>query len=305
MTLTQLRYAVAVDIHRHFGRAAAQCCVTQPTLSMQLQKLEDELGFPLFDRSHQPVVATDLGAHVISQARVVLREQERIRDLVADVAHDMTGTLHLGIIPTLAPYVLPLVTVPFAEQYPGIEVHVREMPTAQIVEHLATDRLHAGLIATKETQPGLESQVLFTEPFYAYVASQHRLAGSETIQPQDLVVDDLWLLSEGHCFRDQVLNLCGKASQAGCGNPVRFESGNLETLRILVNRTGGMTLLPYLATRYLSAEEQAYVRPLSVPVPRRKVRVIYGHAYLKRHLIQAYVDTLLAEVTPMLEAIRG
>ena len=303
MTLTQLRYAVAVDTHRHFGKAAVQCCVTQPTLSMQLQKLEDELGFQLFDRTQQPVVPTDLGVRVLAQARVVLREQERIRDLIADVAHNMTGTLHLGIIPTLAPYVLPLVTVPFAEQYPGVQVQVREMTTAQIMEHLATDQLHAGLIATKEVKPGLESQVLFTEPFYAYVAPQHRLAGSPKIRPQDLVVDDLWLLSEGHCFRDQVLNLCGKASQAGCGNPVRFESGNLETLRILVNRTGGMTLLPYLATRYLSTEEQSYVHALAAPVSQRKVRVIYGHAYLKRHLIRAYVDTLMAEVTPLLEAI--
>ena len=300
MTLTQLIYAVAVDTHRHFGRAAEACHVAQPTLSMQLQKLEDELGVQLFDRSRHPVLPTDLGARVLDQARVVLGEAERIPALIQEAAGTIAGTLHLGIIPTLAPYVLPLVTAPFAAQYPEVEVVVREMTTQHILDHLATDRLDAGLIATAEARSGLTTQPLFTEPFVAYVGQEHRLAQTKRLVPRDVGVDDLWLLQEGHCFRDQVLQVCGTDADAGRANPVRFESGNLETLRILVDRSGGMTLLPYLATLFLSEREEERVRHFELPAPHRTVRVAYGRAYLKRPLIEAYAETIRKTILPIL-----
>jgi len=300
MTLTQLSYVVAVDTYRHFGRAAEHACVSQPTLSMQIQKLEEELGVQLFDRTKKPVLPTDIGEKVAEQARVVLREAERIRDLLAEAEATLAGDLTLGIIPTLSPYVLPLVTGTFAKRYPRISVTVREMPTRQILELLATDRLDAGLIATQEDRPGLIQRPLFTEPFVAYVSDQHRLSGNSHVSADELSASDLWLLSEGHCFRDQVLQLCGTLEQTGPANPIRFESGSLETLRLLVDEAGGMTLLPHLATRSLGEAAAQHLRPFSDPVPQRTVYLIYGRAYLKRALIEAYVNVLLEAVTPLL-----
>ena len=299
MTLTQLTYAVAVDTHRHFGRAAKHCHISQPTLSTQIQKLEGELGIQLFDRSRQPVLPTDLGKRVLAQARVVLREQRRIHDLIAEAAGEVAGTLRLAVLPTLAPYLLPLVTRRFSMCHPGVTVALREMTTASILEYLATDQLDAGLIATEEKQTGLTFQPLFTEPFVAYVAPDHRLASTDMIDPHALRTEDMWLLSEGHCFRDQVLHLCGQADEVdNSARPVRFESGSLETLRMMVARAGGLTLLPYLATLSMSKAERARVHPLTKPVPQRTVRLACGRAYLRRPQIEAYVNAIREAVAP-------
>lgn len=300
MTLTQLTYLVAVDTYRHFGRAAAHCCVTQPTLSAQVRKLEDELGIEVFDRSPTPVQPTDLGARVIAQARVVLEEGERLQALVLDAGTTVAGELRLGIIPTLATYLLPLVTDRFAQAYPAVDLVVHEMITEHILDALAADRLDAGLIATAEARPGLQEEVLFVEPFVAYVSTRPVPVGP--MVPQDLAAESVWLLSEGHCFRDQVVQFCGGDAEARTSAPIRFESGNLETLRHLVDRVGGMTLLPYLATLYLDAAEQQQVRPFAVPRPHREVRCVHRRAYLKQPLVEAYRETVRAVVQPLLEA---
>ena len=305
MTLTQLNYAVALATHRHFGRAAEACHVSQPTLSMQIQKLEDELGVTLFDRSYQPVQPTEVGERVIQQARIVLAERDRIPALVSEVAHRLEGELRLGIIPTLVPYLMPLVAGPFGERYPRIDLVVREMTTQPLLAALGEDELDAGLIATEETYHGLESRPLFREPFVAYVSPDHRFASKRLVDSSDLSLDDLWLLKEGHCFRDQVLQVCGQESQAcGAMRSILFESGSLETLRNTVDSVGGMTLLPYLATLYLSDEQmEEHVKPFRSPIPRREISIVYRREYLKKHLIDAYVDVVLEELPPeLLEA---
>ncbi len=166
MTLTQLAYAVAVDTYRHFGRAAEHCHVSQPTLSMQLQKLEEELGVQLFDRSRKPILPTPIGERILAQARVILRECERLYELLNEDLEAVRGELKLGVIPTLSPYLLPLVTRPLQERYPELTVQVEELTTEQILEALATDRLDAGLIATEEGRPGLRRRALFREPLW-------------------------------------------------------------------------------------------------------------------------------------------
>lgn len=292
MTLVQLSYVVALDRYRHFGRAADHCFVSQPTLSAQLQRLEEELGAQLFDRSRQPVVPTDLGRAVVEQARRVLREAARIPDLVAEAGGEIRGELRLGIIPTLAPYLLPLVVTRFSAAYPQVDLSLREMTTDRMLGALERDELDAGLLATAEPQANLFMRPLFTEPFVAYVAPEHRLAGRSAIAPADLSLDDLWLLSDGHCFREQVLEVCAQ-SRRGEGPTIRFESGNLETLRKMVEWSGGMTLLPYLATLFLTEEQRrTYVRPFEAPAPYREVRLAHGRAQLKRPLLNAFVHTV-------------
>ena len=287
-----------MDRCRHFRRAARECHVTQPTLSTQIGKLEDELGGPLFDRSRQPVVPTALGKRVAEQARVVLRESRRLRDVAQETEGRVEGELRLGVIPTLAPYLLPLVSAPFAEAHPDATVAVQEMTTANMLDALDADRLDAGLIATEED--GVSLRVLFEEPFVGYVGEGHPLAEHDEIDPRTLRPGQMWLLREGHCFRDQVLDLCAHAergtSPSAAARPVRFESGALETLRMMVDRAGGLTLLPHLATLYLGEAERRRVRPLAEPTPRRTVRLARARPQLKEALVDAYVETVQREV---------
>jgi LysR family hydrogen peroxide-inducible transcriptional activator len=301
MTLTQLTYLVALATHRHFGRAAAACHVSQPTLSMQLQKLEDELGVALFDRSFQPVRPTEIGARVIEQARLVLAERDRIPALVSEAANRLVGELRLAIIPTLVPYLMPLVARPFAERFPQIDLVVQEMTTHHLVEAIAAGHTDAGLMATAESRRGLAIRPLFEEPFVAYVSREHALAGRTRLDPDDLSADDLWLLDEGHCLRDQVLQLCERVTREGERPRMRFQSGNLETLRHLVDRVGGMTLLPFLAARYLDNASRQHVRSFAVPAPTRTVHVIHRRASLKHALIEAFARVVTEEVMPLLQ----
>lgn len=216
MTLTQLKYLVAVAETGHFAEAAQRCGVTQPTLSMQLQKLERSLGIVLFDRRKKPVEPTEAGATLVAQARRVLHECARLEGLAQEARGTVTGELRLGILPTLAPYLLPLVVPRFLRRYPGVHLRVREATTAQLIGELVGNGLDLGLASDHEPHAALLSQPLFREPFVAFLAPEHRLAPHREIPTSALHVSDMWLLSEGHCLRDQTLRLCrGGSSPAG------------------------------------------------------------------------------------------
>lgn len=294
MTLAQLSYIVAVDTHRHFVQAAEHCGVSQPTLSMQIRKLERELGVEIFDRGKQPVEPTDLGARILDQARVILREAARLRELIVEAGGEVAGELRVGILPTLAPYLLPLFASAMAERYPDLSVTVEELRTEQIVEGLRTDRLDAGLVASVVGERGLVERPLFEEPFVAYVSERHPFFEQADLRTADLRLGDLWLLNEGHCFRDQVLQLCGEIHRSERRvRPFHFESGNLGTLKRLVDSSGGLTLLPALAVHTLTEEERRRIRPFVAPAPSRRIRLVRAQTYLKRHLIEAFVAELL------------
>lgn len=233
MTLTQLAYLVAVDAHQHFGRAAESCNVTQPTLSMQLRKLERTLGVLLFDRSRVPVVPTEVGSLVIAQARVALREAARILDVRDAAAGIVAGELRLGVIPTLAPYLLPRVLPVLAHDYPQLELIIEERVTDDILDGLRRDTLDAGVVASPVTSPNLIERVLFSEPFVGYVSASHRLARRRSISAADLSLDDLWLLAEGHCFRTQTVQLCSERSARG-GRPVGAASATRANVEVRV-----------------------------------------------------------------------
>lgn len=305
ITLTQLTYAVAVDAHRHFGRAAAACHVTQPTLSMQLRKLEDALGTMLFDRSHSPVVPTDIGTVLLEQARVVLREAARLNDLRDAARGAIAGELRVAVIPTLAPYLLPAVLEVLGKRYPQLELVVEEQVTESVLDGLREDRFDAGFVATAVEAPDFIGRTLFHEPFVAYVSPGHRLAGRAQLTVEDLSLDDLWLLAEGHCLRTQVVTLCRQRARRGaarasapataCTRTARFESGNLETLKQLVERGVGMTLLPALAAATLVTDRQRRMLvPFTDPVPSRAIRLVRHRRHLRRHLVGAVVKVIRA-----------
>jgi LysR family hydrogen peroxide-inducible transcriptional activator len=303
-TLTQLVYAVAVDRHRHFAHAAAACGVTQPTLSMQIAKLERSLGILLFDRTHTPLTVTEQGALVLDQARATLREAARVQELAHTEPGVIGGELRIGVIPTLAPYLLPRVVQQLRLRHPALELVVEERITDDVLGAIRRDELDAGIIASEVDTPGLVERPLFNEPFVGYISAGHRLAHRRWIAPADLSLDDLWLLSEGHCFRMQALQLCEqRARQRGRSarttapiacTTARFESGNLETLKRLVENGDGMTLLPALAAKDLqTAAARRRLRHFRNPAPSREVRLVHHRGALKALLLTAFVTTLL------------
>lgn len=284
MTIQQLEYLIAVDKHRHFGQAAESCFVTQPTLSAQLGKLEKELGVILFDRSKMPVIPTELGVTVIAQAKKVVSESKGIFELVAQLKGDISGTIKLGILPTLAPYLLHLFIRKFLETYPHVKLEVQEMVTEEIVKKLKNDEVDLGIVVTPLEEPGLLEKPLFYEKFYAYFSKGHDLLAQEEIRPELIKKEELWVLQQGHCFRDQVLNFCDQ-SLSGHKN-FHYESGSLEGLRNMVNRYKGLTLLPELATWELSPEEKSRLRPFVGTSPTREVSIILNRSFLKQKLVE-------------------
>ena len=291
MTIQQLEYLIAVDKQRHFGNAAESCFVTQPTLSAQLGKLERELGVLLFDRSKMPVIPTEIGVQIIAQAKKVVSESKGIMELVAQLKGDISGTIKLAIIPTLAPYLLHLFVRRFLEKYPNVKLEVREMVTEEIVRKLKNDEIDLGIIVTPLEESGIVEKPMFYEKFYAYFSQNHPLLGKTEVKVSDLNGEDLWVLQQGHCFRDQVLNFCDQ-SRTGHKN-FHYESGSLEGLKNMVNRYQGMTLLPELATHDLSPEEKTRLRPFEGVVPTREVSIILNRSFLKQKL----VELLYKEIT--------
>jgi LysR family hydrogen peroxide-inducible transcriptional activator len=299
-TLTQFEYAVAVATHGHFGKAAVACNVSQPALSAQIQKLERELDITLFDRSRQPVLPTDLGRQVLDQARVVLREVAHLQELRDANAGVIAGELRVGVLPTLAPYLLPRFLRPLMTEHPSLRLVVEELRTSQVLQALRDDSIDIGLIATDPEATDLTHRALFREPMVVYAHARHALARQRTVHPDDLSSTDAWLLSDEHCLRAQTARLCrdrSKGASASCSSVVRFESGNVDTLRRMVEEGDGFTVLPFLAVPAVRTK-RAGVIPFAAPVPTREVRLVQRRAYLKRHLIEAFVDALLASLPP-------
>ncbi|MEP2773092.1 MAG: LysR substrate-binding domain-containing protein [Fulvivirga sp.] len=291
MTLIQFEYIVAVDNYRHFGRAAAACFVTQPTLSMQIHKLEDQLGVIIFDRSKQPVVPTDIGKRIISQARTVINESKKVKELVEDEKGEVAGELTIGIIPTLSPYLLPLFINSFIEKYPHVKVKVEELITEQVVHKLKNELLDIGIIVTPYDDPGLITKPLFYEEFFGYVSNRSELYKNKELTSNGIPTEEVWLLNEGHCFRDQVLNVCQSYKERD--SQFKYESGSLEALKRIVDKHGGMTLLPELATLDFDKETKAKLRPFTNPKPVREVSLVMHRSYLKRKLVEALHKEIL------------
>jgi LysR family hydrogen peroxide-inducible transcriptional activator len=295
MTLTQLSYIIAVDTYRHFATAAEKSFVTQPTLSMQIQKLEDELGVVIFDRSKQPVIPTEIGARIIEQARIIVKESQVIKHIISDNRDTIEGEYRIGIIPTLSSYLIPRFLKEFTDTYPNVTLIFQELMTNEIIGKLHEDQIDVGIIATPPPNHHFKELPLFFEPFTAYVSPEHHIYDEEYIQSSDLERDEIWLLSEGHCLRDQTLDLC-KATSKQKKNQVHFESGSLETLIKLVDQHYGFTILPYLATIDLSEEKQKYVRPFKESNPGRNVRLLYGRMYSKNKILNVLREVIMSNL---------
>lgn len=302
MTLTQLEYMVAVDTYRHFVLAAEQCFVTQPTLSMQLQKLEEELGVKIFDRTKQPVIPTEIGAGIIAQARVVLREANMIRQLINDRQNITTGEIRIGIIPTLAPYLLPTLFKHMREKYPQLKLVVKETITEEIIQELKNNRIDCGLVVTPLKDASIKEDVLFYEELFVYVSKKNALYNKRYILPNEIDPDELWLLEEGHCFRSQVLNLCELRRSAELH--FAYETGNIETLKRMVDKSHGVTILPELAVMEFSKPQLKLVKQLKEPRPAREVSLVTHRDHIKTRLIRILKEEVLHIVPQPMQQLR-
>ena len=307
ITLTQLEYIVAIDEYRHFATAAEKCFVTQPTLSMQIKKLEDELGVIIFDRSRQPVVPTDLGAKLIEQARMTLSATQRIKEIIQEEQQEVEGTLKIGIIPTLAPYLLPVFIGPYIRKYPAVKVEVEELVSEEIIRRLKRDMLDVGLFVTPYHDEKIVERPVFYEEMLVYAHPDSELLKKKEVGHEDIVTSDIWMLGNGHCFRNQVVNLCEMSASQHKNLPFEFAASNsLETLMRIVDVEGGFTLIPELALQYMSPEKKKQVRSIANTKPLREVSVIYSRHFTKQRLITLLCDEIKSVVPAhMLKRDRG
>ena len=294
MTIQQLEYILAVDRFRHFGNAAEHCMVTQPTLSAMVQKLEEELGAKIFDRSTQPIQPTSIGLKIIEQARAVLEHASKVKDIVQEEGHSIKGVFRLAILPTIAPYLLPRFFPKLMEDYPDLDIRVTEMKTQDVLVALATGKVDAAILATVVTDKSLQAETLFYEQFLGYVARKEPIFKNEMIRSTDISGERLWLLDEGHCFRDQLMRFCQletvKLHQAA------YRLGSMETFMRIVEGGKGITFIPELASYQLSQEQKELVRPFAIPRPTREISIVAKTDFVRYTILNMIKESIRSSV---------
>lgn len=296
MTLVQLEYIIAVDTYRSFVAAAEKCFVTQPTLSMQIQKLEDSLGVKIFDRTRQPVVPTEIGKKIISQARTIIIESKKITELLQLEKGELSGDLKIGVIPTVAPYLLPAVISNFMKKYPKLRLQIWEHTTEQITHGLKQGTLDCGILSTPIYETAVQETPLFYETFVAYVSKRSPVFDKKLIQTDDISNEKLWLLNEGHCMRGQVLNICNFSHNQSKEGSFEYNTGSVETLKRMVDLNGGLTILPELSIANYDEDQLSHVRYFRNPEPVREISLVTPQNYVKKQAIDALQSEILSMV---------
>ena len=295
MTITQLQYVLAVAEYKNFTLAAEKCFVTQPTLSMQIQKVEEELGIQIFDRSKKPIQLTDIGQKIVNQAKNIVNEADRMQDIVHQQKGIIGGEFRLGIIPTVMPTLLPMFLNNFIKKYPKVKLIIEELNTEDIIFKLNNGHLDAAIAATPLNEEKIKEIVLYYEPFVAYIPEGHKSFNKKELEITDLDLDEILLLRDGHCFRDSILNLCKNNNNLE-HHHFQLQSGSFETLIKLADEGLGTTLLPYLHTLDLKEKDKLKLRHFVEPKPAREVSLIYPKNELKIQIIDALRSTILGVI---------
>ncbi|MES2764093.1 MAG: LysR substrate-binding domain-containing protein [Bacteroidota bacterium] len=297
MNLQQLEYIIAVDRLKNFVKAAEACFVTQATLSMMIKKLEEELDIKIFDRSKQPVKTTEIGQKIIVQANRVLSESRQMREVIKKEKGIVDGELKIGIIPTLAPYLLPLFIKKYLIDFPLVKLVINEHTTDVITHKLKNGELDAGILATPLNDQSLKEQPLFYEKYFLYVNAEEKGFDKHYVLPKDIDVNRLWLLEEGHCMRSQILNFCTLKKQKESEEQFHYNAGSIETLRNMVDTNFGMTIIPELATSNLNVHQKKRLRIFKAPAPVREISIVTHREFLKATLIRSLKDTILSVIS--------
>ncbi len=293
MTLVQLEYIIALDTHRHYVKASKSCFVTQPTLSMQVQKLEEEIGTLIFDRSKKPLKPTKIGIQFIEKAREILQEVKLLEDIVSDERFSTKGTFRIGIIPTLAPYLLPIFLDNFIKKHPETKLIIEELESLQMIKRLKAETLDIGIIVTPLQEKSIREIPLFSEPFLVYLPKNHKLINKEKLTSNDLNDENVLILSEGHCFRNQTLKICNQSYSLE-ENGFEYQSGSIETLKRMVDKGLGYTLVPELSVP--DYKEQANIKRFQALEPIREVSLVCLKSFAKEKLIENFREAILKEI---------
>ena len=296
MTFTQLEYILAIDTHRHFAKAAEACFVTQPTLSMQVGKLEKTLGVKIFDRTHSPVVPTEAGKQILEQAKKIILEKSRVSEIISLKKGLIEGELRIGIIPTLAPYLLPLFVQSYLRKYPKVKLVVYEKTTESLLEGLLDSSLDAGILVTPLNEKGVREEVLFYEELLVYVSENNSLYQKTYVLAKEIDPNKLWLLEEGHCFRTQMIHLCELFKASRRNSHFDYEAGSFETLRRMVELNDGITILPELATLDFSKRQQGLIRRFRKPSPMREVSMVVSRDFVKERLVKILKEEIMNSI---------
>ena len=296
-SIQQLEYIVAIDTWRHFQTAADSCFVTQPTLSMQIQKLEDEIGFKIFDRNRKPVVPTKEGEKIVLQVRKILGEYQRLREQISEMKGSLEGELKLGIIPTIAPYLLPLFLKSFLDSYPTIRLYVDEIKTGNMLRMIRHGELDAAILSTPINETGFNEERLYNEEFLVYLSpSCEELYHLQRLTIEHIAGTSIWLLEDGHCLRDQLINFCSIATNNAISSRFSYQAGSLETLKRMVDLHGGLTFIPKLATQGLSETDCKNLRCFADPVPAREVSLVCSKDGAKQKLLGVLKQEILKAI---------
>lgn len=288
MTLQQLQYLISLDNNKHFLNAAEECGVTQPTLSAMIQKLEDELDVKIFDRSHQPIRSTEIGKEIIAQAKVILMHSEHLKEIIKNKRETLEGRLNLAIIPTIAPYLLPKFLIEFRKSYPKVELSVQEMKTSDIIYNLNQARIDVGILATPLDRNELLEIPMYYEKFLAYISPKEEIYKKETLSANNIPLDNLWILQEGHCLRDQIFNFCTTKRDSRAV----YEAGSIDTLVKIIDENGGYTVIPELHQQFLNDTQKKNIRQIENPQGVREVSVVIKNDFIRERLLNAVVDTI-------------
>ena len=287
MTLQQLEYIIALDKTRHFVRAAEMCGVTQPTLSAMIQKLEDELDCRIFDRSSHPIVPTEVGAMILQQAQVVMFNVHQLRENVLTQKGSVAGSLSLAIIPTVAPYLLPELITLFRRDYVDISLKISEMRTETIIEKLHSAEIDMAILSTPLDDPKILEVPLYYEKFVAYISPNEPLYLQDEVSTNDMQLDHLWVLEEGHCLRNQVFNFCKNKTHSAI-----YEAGSIDTLVKIVDRNGGYTVIPELHINLLTDVQKQQLRKIVRPEATREIALVIRHDYVREGLMNAVANSI-------------
>lgn len=287
MTLQQLEYIIALDKTRHFVRAAEMCGVTQPTLSAMIQKLEDELDCRIFDRSSHPIVPTEVGAMILQQAQVVMFNVHQLKENVLTQKGSVAGSLLLAIIPTVAPYLLPELITLFRRDYVDISLKISEMRTETIIEKLHSAEIDMAILSTPLDDPKILEVPLYYEKFVAYISPNEPLYLQDEVSTNDMQLDHLWVLEEGHCLRNQVFNFCKNKTHSAI-----YEAGSIDTLVKIVDRNGGYTVIPELHINLLTDVQKQHLRKIVRPEATREIALVIRHDYVREGLMNAVANSI-------------
>ena len=296
MNIQQLEYLIAVDSHRNFVKAAEECCVTQPTLSMMIKKLEDELDIKIFDRSKQPIIPTEAGNEIIQQAKIILKETGALKEIAHSLKGELKGELRIGIIPTVAPFLLPIFLRQFLKKYPDIKVKIWEFTTEYIIEKLEKNILDVGILATPLNNSSMLEQPLYKEEFVVYASKDEPVLNKKYLLAEDINLNHLWLLEEGHCLRSQIVNLCELKKKEVTDSNLEYEAGSIDSLIKMVDQYKGITILPELAIQHLSVKQKNSIREFKPPVPVREISLITYRHFVKTRMLETLRQEIINNI---------